>query len=552
MAGPRACDQAAACTAIIPFAADGAAAHLQALADDRMRLERVVTFPPESAIGVVRLSQLPGKALGACAWAAGVQLACFVERHFAGRTSGLRVLELGCGTGVTAIALARLGMRVTATDLLPELVALAEENMAAASLRPGSCCVVQYAWGEPLPGQLLAPFDLVVGSEVNCCEGGFQPLVSTLCSLCQARDCPAPEILIAETLRNKQQPRFWAMVGEFFTAREAAAFPQRDGWNAHDIGAPVRILELQPRGQVRGPAALPAVAACRRVDCISSALEAVRESGACVLTGCGTSRQDAAGLASKLFGPRLRAAPQPAEVSNRVLSGRGILKEEQFRAHTDGHAYGDLFPDYFLLLCSQACSHGGANFLVDGYAVLDSLGASPTEAWVPSALELRAVDQTSRLPSISPVVLRTPEGRRALRCRLSGPPTTFAAQRAAADSDDPKQDAAMLEAYHAAVERAASEAPRVVLRRGEALIVDNYRMFHGRDSFADESRLLWRVWIWTAAARGVPSGELCSTPGDSAGTVTQDCGRPSALEPCCCSSGICKAIRCTVRGCDSR
>jgi len=303
--------------------------------------------------------------------------------------------------------------------------------------------------------------------------------------------------------------------------------PQRDAWNVRDAGAPVRIFELRPHTAIpAGPSAPATPAQCRRVETTAAALEALREHGACVLAGCGGSREQAAELPKALFGERLRAAPEPAEVSNRVLSGRGILKDESFRAHTDGHAYGDLFPDYFLLLCSHACASGGGNFLVDGYAVLDGLAADPEQAWAPSALEARAVDQTSRLPSITPVVLRAPCGRRALRCRLPGPPTAFAAQRVAADSDDPDRDAAMLRAYHEAVERAAAAAPRVFLRPGDALVVDNYRMFHGRDAYSDEGRLLWRVWVWTDGARGVPEGELCSTPGDVAGKVTED--RPQA------------------------
>merc|ERR1719265_946933 len=84
----------------------------------------------------------------------------------------------------------------------------------------------------------------------------------------------------------------------------------------------------------------------------------------------------------------------------------------------------------------------------------------------------------------------------------------------------------MLAAYHAAVGRAAEEAPRIFLKPGDALIVDNYRMFHGRDAFRDEQRLLWRVWIWTDGARGVPDGQLFSTPGDTASAVSPDAAPP--------------------------
>ena len=72
------------------------------------------------------------------------------------------------------------------------------------------------------------------------------------------------------------------------------------------------------------------------------------------------------------------------------------------------------------------------------------------------------------------------------------------------------------------LEKAAEAADRIYLRPGDALVVDNYRMFHGRDPYVDPDRLLWRCWIWTTAARGVPDTELHSTPGNTAGEVCPD------------------------------
>lgn len=45
---------------------------------------------------------------------------------------GSRVLEIGCGPGLDAVALARAGYRVTAIDWSPKMVALARERIAAA------------------------------------------------------------------------------------------------------------------------------------------------------------------------------------------------------------------------------------------------------------------------------------------------------------------------------------------------------------------------------------------------------------------------------------
>jgi SAM-dependent methyltransferase len=49
-------------------------------------------------------------------------------------TAGSRVLELGCGAGRTAVELARRGLRVCATDAVPEMVELAREHAAAAGV----------------------------------------------------------------------------------------------------------------------------------------------------------------------------------------------------------------------------------------------------------------------------------------------------------------------------------------------------------------------------------------------------------------------------------
>ena len=54
--------------------------------------------------------------------------------RFAGVTSGADVLDVGCGTGVVALAAARVGANVTGLDLTPELLAHAKENAAMAEI----------------------------------------------------------------------------------------------------------------------------------------------------------------------------------------------------------------------------------------------------------------------------------------------------------------------------------------------------------------------------------------------------------------------------------
>ena len=68
----------------------------------------------------------------------------------------------------------------------------------------------------------------------------------------------------------------------------------------------------------------------------------------------------------------------------------------------------------------------------------------------------------------------------------------------------------MIDLWIAAIDAAAGEAPRFKLQPGEVLVVDNYGMFHGRDPYTDADRMLWRVWVWTRDALGVPELELAS------------------------------------------
>lgn len=82
-------------------------------------------------------------------------------------------------------------------------------------------------------------------------------------------------------------------------------------------------------------------------------------------------------------------------------------------------------------------------------------------------------------------------------------------------NDEDKIIAALLE-VDSAIAAETAIAPRFVLKKGEALIVDNFRMLHSRDSFQvhddnnddnntkKQQRMMWRVWSWTDASFGLP------------------------------------------------
>ena len=62
-----------------------------------------------------------------------------------------------------------------------------------------------------------------------------------------------------------------------------------------------------------------------------------------------------------------------------------------------------------------------------------------------------------------------------------------------------------MHAWSVAVAAAQVDAPRFKLQPGEALLIDNFRLLHGRDPYHDLRRKLWRLWHWTDAAMDVPA-----------------------------------------------
>jgi hypothetical protein len=219
--------------------------------------------------------------------------------------------------------------------------------------------------------------------------------------------------------------------------------------------------------------------------------------GMAILCGWGTAADDAVAAAHAVFDPDVLEAPPPSEV--RIGGDRDrrlptIDHTTPLPAHTDGFAYGDRYPDYFMLSCAHASPVGGESFLVDGESVVAQLAAQRGGRDLVERLQTVPVDQTEpgMQRSVSPVIGRTKVGRLMLR--------RFPFQRAADDSREPERDAAMISAWHEAVTAAAADVA----------VIDNYRMMHGREGYADLDRLMWRVWVWTTGAWGVPAGRLHS------------------------------------------
>eukprot|EP01045_Picozoa_sp_COSAG04_P023065 COSAG04_NODE_2687_length_3737_cov_193.453546_3_plen_342_part_00 len=111
----------------------------------------------------------PPAGLGTCVWEGALALLRALELS-PSLLRGKTVLELGCGTGLVALACAALGARrVVATDNDATVLALAKRNVAAHPGLAPAVAVQEYAWGgdEAAIAALGGPFDLVIGADIT-------------------------------------------------------------------------------------------------------------------------------------------------------------------------------------------------------------------------------------------------------------------------------------------------------------------------------------------------------------------------------------------------
>jgi predicted nicotinamide N-methyase len=110
-------------------------------------------------------------------WPSGVALAAKIARDPA-IVQGRRVLELGCGLGVTAIAALRAGADLLVTDYSPEALALCSLNaLEQAGTRPKT---LRVNWREPGPRLQDAGegFPVVLAADVLYERRDVDPLVA--------------------------------------------------------------------------------------------------------------------------------------------------------------------------------------------------------------------------------------------------------------------------------------------------------------------------------------------------------------------------------------
>jgi predicted nicotinamide N-methyase len=102
---------------------------------------------------------------------------------------GCRVLELGCGAGLSGIAAGLRGAEVTVTDVMPEALELAEANWARNGVEPAA--VESLDWCAPVEE---ADYDVVLGADILYDPKHHAALLNTL----QRVASPEGELVIAE------------------------------------------------------------------------------------------------------------------------------------------------------------------------------------------------------------------------------------------------------------------------------------------------------------------------------------------------------------------
>ena len=244
--------------------------------------------------------------------------------------------------------------------------------------------------------------------------------------------------------------------------------------------------------------------------------------GAVILSA---NRTDAAGTlagARDVFGPRLFVCRSPSTMAASATDSRhtgcgpvaqagtgidSVDLQVDFDPHVDGYLeYGNYYPDLVFVLSQRQATAGGEWFLVDGQRLLDAIASDPDCRALSRFLwevELEphrstGAGQGAVMPPASgrPVASRTCGGRLTVRRHPD--------QRLPDGLSARSTNRRYLAAWAKISERAARVAPRFVLRPGELLCLDNYRVFHGREPCAGSDRTVHKLWAWTDMSFGLP------------------------------------------------
>jgi len=303
----------------------------------------------------------------------------------------------------------------------------------------------------------------------------------------------------------------------------AAAAPVVRTGTAAAAAPVVRTSTAAAAAPVDGLMARPAVTSDP-----ATARECLRRTGAvlfqCVPPDAAASLTEAevvahiAAAPARVFGEQIVTSLPPVCKKLGVGSGRdrpGDLGLERNQPHMDT-AYGSRSNDFLVLMHSKFADSGGENYLLDGIEMLRSLPQQVRRA--AAEVELEGVAQREgaqnqyggepihwRGPCYQTLEsgrewLLTPTGGGIRNVDGTGGLAAYLAEPSSACSlEERRAGEDLISCLHAAIVLAEPHAERFMIEAGQALIVDNYRLFHGRELFTG-TRDLWRVWFWTNEA----------------------------------------------------
>ena len=113
-------------------------------------------------------------------WPSGIALADAIARD-APAWTGLRVLEVGCGLGVTAATASRIGADLTVTDYAPEALALCRANAELNGVAAPRAINLNWRASAPDAGaEIEAPYPVVLAADILYEQRDIQPLLAFL------------------------------------------------------------------------------------------------------------------------------------------------------------------------------------------------------------------------------------------------------------------------------------------------------------------------------------------------------------------------------------
>lgn len=145
---------------------------------------------------------------GGSVWDAGLALSEFVLSAAAREFAGRRCLELGTGTGLTGVALARAGAaHVLCTDGDLEALANSERNLRLNGVAPAAVTLRRLRWDDGAAGlgPEAFPVDVVVGGDLMYDPTNIPPLLALVKELLTGAGGrpPVAAAILATTRRNE-------------------------------------------------------------------------------------------------------------------------------------------------------------------------------------------------------------------------------------------------------------------------------------------------------------------------------------------------------------